>query len=47
MSEGPSASTGPLVYTLKLEGHLDRTWAESFTDFVLSHALEPDGSPVT
>ena len=47
MSESPSASTGPPVYTLKLEGHLDRTWAESFTDFVLSHALEPDGSPVT
>lgn len=46
MAEGSRASEGP-VYRFKLRGHLDRTWAESFPDLALSHALEPDGSPVT
>lgn len=46
MAESPGASEEPL-YRFKLGGHLDRTWAESFTGLALSHALEPDGSPVT
>ncbi len=46
MAESPGASRGP-VYRFKLKGHLDRTWAASFTDLAMSHALEPDGVPVT
>ncbi len=46
MAESPRASEGP-VYRLKLKGHLDRAWADSFTDLALSHAFELDGSPVT
>lgn len=46
MTEGPRPSEGA-VYSIKLRGHLDRAWADSFTELALTHGFETDGSPVT
>jgi hypothetical protein len=46
MAGGPRPSE-EAVYRIKLRGHLDRAWADSFTDLALTHAFETDGSPVT
>lgn len=40
-------SLGPPEFEIRLRGHLDERWNESFSRLRLTHDIDPDGAPLT
>ena len=44
---GESARAEQSIYEVRLRGHLDRTWSESFPGLEMEHQVDPEGTPLT